>query len=373
MEKFRKAFRRLPDPRADNASHELLEVLLIAWRRRCAAQRALRTWPRLANPRKGCCGWCCGWSTGSPATTRSAESSACWTRRPSRLHSGGSWRRSPRPTGWSSAACWRSTAGLARGLRAGSTEHAAAHGQYLATQARRRWLSAKPVATRPPARWKCSPCWTSKAVPLLRCAALPSRLCHDGARSGRAILAGTQGKSEQAVHCRRPGFARGGTRSVADVFLLGMLGHIREPCSPAEGWSPRRPHGTTSTIQSGRFRSVLPWERWRRNAFPVRGSLDSRQRRRPMRLLGMMPCSPSTTERDGSASISCGVCAVGRNADRAFTSATWWRCGSFRRWPGAQRRSWPRRWIAGWRAGRSIRTWRRPSRSLCWRCSSSRP
>jgi len=30
MEKFRKAFRRLPDPRADNASHELLEVLLIA-------------------------------------------------------------------------------------------------------------------------------------------------------------------------------------------------------------------------------------------------------------------------------------------------------------------------------------------------------
>ena len=30
MEKFRKAFRRLPDPRADNARHDLLEVLLIA-------------------------------------------------------------------------------------------------------------------------------------------------------------------------------------------------------------------------------------------------------------------------------------------------------------------------------------------------------
>ena len=30
MEKFKKAFRRLPDPRADNARHELLEVLFIA-------------------------------------------------------------------------------------------------------------------------------------------------------------------------------------------------------------------------------------------------------------------------------------------------------------------------------------------------------
>src|ERR1700741_1235056 len=30
MEKFRKAFRQLPDPRAENARHELLEVLFIA-------------------------------------------------------------------------------------------------------------------------------------------------------------------------------------------------------------------------------------------------------------------------------------------------------------------------------------------------------
>ncbi len=30
MEKFREAFRRLPDPRADNARHDLLEVLCIA-------------------------------------------------------------------------------------------------------------------------------------------------------------------------------------------------------------------------------------------------------------------------------------------------------------------------------------------------------
>ena len=30
MERFKKAFRRLPDPRADNARHELLEVLFIA-------------------------------------------------------------------------------------------------------------------------------------------------------------------------------------------------------------------------------------------------------------------------------------------------------------------------------------------------------
>ena len=30
MQRFRKAFRRLPDPRADNARHDLLEVLFIA-------------------------------------------------------------------------------------------------------------------------------------------------------------------------------------------------------------------------------------------------------------------------------------------------------------------------------------------------------
>ena len=30
MKKFKKAFRRLPDPRADNARHDLLEVLFIA-------------------------------------------------------------------------------------------------------------------------------------------------------------------------------------------------------------------------------------------------------------------------------------------------------------------------------------------------------
>src|SRR5258708_37425519 len=30
MQKFRKAFRRVPDPRADNARHDLLEVLFIA-------------------------------------------------------------------------------------------------------------------------------------------------------------------------------------------------------------------------------------------------------------------------------------------------------------------------------------------------------
>src|SRR3977135_1960216 len=30
MQRFRKAFRQLPDPRADNARHDLLEVLFIA-------------------------------------------------------------------------------------------------------------------------------------------------------------------------------------------------------------------------------------------------------------------------------------------------------------------------------------------------------
>ena len=170
VEKFKKAFRRLPDPRADNARHELLEVLFIALAGECVAPRAPRTWPRLGNPRKGCCGWSCSCSTGCPATILSAGSSACWTRRRSRPHSAGSWQASPRPTDWNCAVWWRWMAKPCAVPSSVAGKHPAA--RWSTSGQRRRecaWLSAKlPAATRQRGRWKSWACWTSKAVSLPR-------------------------------------------------------------------------------------------------------------------------------------------------------------------------------------------------------------
>ena len=132
MEKFKKAFRRLQDPRADNARHDLLEVLVIAF----AATLCWRRGPlghgrRSAAPRNGCFDCSFGLSTGSPATTRSAGCFVCSTRRPSRPHSSASWRRSSSSTGLDSAGLWRSTAKPCAGPSSGAGKYAAAHGQRL--------------------------------------------------------------------------------------------------------------------------------------------------------------------------------------------------------------------------------------------------
>ena len=75
MEKFRRLFRRLPDPRADNPRHELLEVLFIALAATLCGAEGPSDMATFGNPRKGCCGWSCSGSTGCPATILSAGSS----------------------------------------------------------------------------------------------------------------------------------------------------------------------------------------------------------------------------------------------------------------------------------------------------------
>ena len=206
MEKFRKAFRRLPDPRADNTSHELLEVLLIALAATLCGAEGPSDMATFGQSKEGLLRWCCGWSTGSPATTRSADLPLVG---PAGLRGcipavHGGVRQGERAGAQRRGGDRRQ--GLAWGLRAGSTEHAAAHGQYLGDAGAAVFGSAQsPWSQRGHRRvGSARPAGPRRLYGYRRCAALPSRLCHDGARSGRAIRAGPQGKSEQAVHCRRP-------------------------------------------------------------------------------------------------------------------------------------------------------------------------
>ena len=188
-------------------------------RRHCVAPRAPRTWPRLGNPRKGCCGWSCSCSTGCPATILSAGSSACWTRRRSRPHSAGSWQASPRPTDWNCAVWWR---WMAKPCAVPSSVAGKAPRCTWSTSGQRRrecaWLSAKlPAATRQRGRWKSWACWTSKAVslPRMHCTAiatLPPR-CSSGVRIYVLALKENQSKLFAAAARR---YARSGARSVAE-------------------------------------------------------------------------------------------------------------------------------------------------------------
>ena len=59
MVKFKKIFGKLHDPRAENAQHELLEILVIAFSAVLCGAKGLRTWRGLDVPRRGSCGCSC--------------------------------------------------------------------------------------------------------------------------------------------------------------------------------------------------------------------------------------------------------------------------------------------------------------------------
>ena len=111
MGKFKKAFRRLSDPRAANARHDLLEVFVIALGRGPVRSRDLlgHGGVRTGQGRPAA-------AVSAPAardsrvTTPSAGCSVCSIRKPSRPHSGTSWRHLPRPIDSISPGWWRSTA-----------------------------------------------------------------------------------------------------------------------------------------------------------------------------------------------------------------------------------------------------------------------
>ena len=221
MEKFKKAFRRLPDPRADKRTARVAGGFVhcscgdTVWRR-----RAPRTWPRLGNPRKGCCGWSCSCSTGCPATILSAGSSACWTRRRSRPHSAGSWQASPRPTGLELRGVVAVDGKALRGaFERGRQEHPAAHGQRLGSGGANVLGSAQ--SSRPQRGsggvGSPGPAGPRRLYRYRGCTALPSRLCLHGARAGCGLRAGAQGEPEQVVRCGRSALcAQRQARSVAE-------------------------------------------------------------------------------------------------------------------------------------------------------------
>ena len=149
--------------------------------------------------------WSCSCSTGCPATTPSAGSSACWTRGRSRPHSAGSWQASPRPTDWNCAAWWRWTA---KPCGVPSSAASKVPRCTWSTSGRRKrecaWLSARPLAaTRQRAPGGPGPAGPRRLYRYRGCTALPSRLCHHGARAGCGLRAGAQGEPEQVVRCGR--------------------------------------------------------------------------------------------------------------------------------------------------------------------------
>ena len=188
MVRFRQAFRWLPDPRADNARHDLLEVLCIAlaavsvW----SGNRA-RTWPTSGNRRKGCCGSSLVWSTASRATTRSAGCSVCSSPTPSSAHSGASWPLLPRPTVSSLPEWWPS---MAKPCAAPTNAVGRQHRCNWSTSSRWKRGSPWPNKRRPAAtrRQEPSKFWSffvSKAAssPPMRCIATAPlrRRCSSGA------------------------------------------------------------------------------------------------------------------------------------------------------------------------------------------------
>jgi hypothetical protein len=81
MVKFRRCFGRMGDPRAANARHDLLELLVIALAATlCGADSCADMADSSAKPRKDCCASFCAWSTGFPVTTPDGYLAALYRR-----------------------------------------------------------------------------------------------------------------------------------------------------------------------------------------------------------------------------------------------------------------------------------------------------
>ena len=174
-------------------------------RRHCVAPRAPRTWPRLGTPRKGCCGWSCSCSTGAqprylqpglppagPAGVRGrippVPGRLRQSQRTGAARCGGGGRQS-----------------LARCLRAWPAKHPLHMVNVWAAEAR--MCLAQRKAPRPQRGsggvGSPGPAGPRRLYRYRGCTALPSRLCHHGARAGCGLRAGAQGEPEQVVRCGR--------------------------------------------------------------------------------------------------------------------------------------------------------------------------
>ena len=188
MDKFKKAFRRLPDPRADNARHELLEVLFIALAATLCGAEGPSDMATFGHSKEGLLRLVLQLQHGVPS--HDTFSRVFRLLDPQAFEA--AFRRfmaaSPRPTDWNCAAWWRWTA---KPCGVPSSVAGKAPRCTWSTSGRRKrecaWLSARPLAaTRQRAPWRSWACWTSKAVslPRMHCTAiatLPPR-CSSGVR-----------------------------------------------------------------------------------------------------------------------------------------------------------------------------------------------
>ena len=231
---FKKAFRSMPDPRAENARHDLWSSV------HCAGSGAVRSGLRARRrrssdiPRKGVAALL-DWNSAFRATIRSAGYSVCSSRKPSRPHSAVSWRRLRRPTGSNSPAWWLSTG------RPCAAPTSAAGGQRRCNSSMSlRWTPAWPGGAQSSRSQRDRGAWsTGSAVPRgmhrhRRCTPLSSRLRRGGARAQRRLCAGDQGQPRAPVQGRhatvRP--IRHAQRRPTDRTVL----HDRPKCAAPPSW-----------------------------------------------------------------------------------------------------------------------------------------
>src|SRR5688572_33308405 len=95
MGKLKKHFRKLRDPRAANASYPLLEILVVALAAVLSGAESATDMADFGRRKIEMLRRFLPLEKGTRATTSSATSFACSTRKPSSACSGSSWRRSP--------------------------------------------------------------------------------------------------------------------------------------------------------------------------------------------------------------------------------------------------------------------------------------
>jgi hypothetical protein len=112
MQEFAKIFRSLPDPRAPNALHELLDILVIALAATLCGAKCATDMELFGQSKEKLLGNSCSWNMEFPATIRSAASSALWTPKLSGGSSSSSCWHLPKPTASSLPGWWQSMAKL---------------------------------------------------------------------------------------------------------------------------------------------------------------------------------------------------------------------------------------------------------------------
>ena len=242
MQKFKTAFQRLPDPRADNARHDLLEVLFIALAAVLCGAESCSDMEEFGQSKEGAVAALSSPGAWHPEPryvqpgVSSAQTAGLRARIPS-FHGGfcqGQWVQAHRGGGGRRQ-------GLARCLRTRRTNHAAATGQRLRGGCPHGYGAAKGSWSQ-----RDGGCFGSAGTPVpgrlhryCRRAALPPCVCGGGARAGRRLCSGDQGKPRALVH-----------RGYATVCAIGQTQHCRAD-------RPIQPRSTRSATCDGHAQYYL--------------------------------------------------------------------------------------------------------------------